>query len=236
MFALMSSVAIRGALRSVTSTSALNPASAWWTFGWFPFAAHQAVMIGSGGGRVRAVDDERPAAVAPGSQSRSRPQVLDARRRDVDVRGRGLRLVDPPADGDAVLQQPVDEPVGLPHPEVLVERGVVRRRVGVHRDDQRARGESRRRRRRRAGAARHAEREGDRKRRRGNRAGGRAPKRPRPPAVATIHLACPAPCLVDKPRTPGLPLVASCQTRGRHAIAWSRRGWSWVSPARGRRR
>ena len=47
MPALIASFAIRGALRSVTSTLALNPARASWTFGWFPFAAHHALMIGS---------------------------------------------------------------------------------------------------------------------------------------------------------------------------------------------
>ena len=47
MPALIASFAIRGALRSVTSTLASNPVSASCTFGWLPFAAHHAVMIGS---------------------------------------------------------------------------------------------------------------------------------------------------------------------------------------------
>ena len=47
MPALIASLAIRGGLRSVTSTLASNPASASCTFGWLPLAAHQALMIGS---------------------------------------------------------------------------------------------------------------------------------------------------------------------------------------------
>jgi hypothetical protein len=46
MFALTASSAIRGALRSATLTSALNPVWATCTFGWLPFAAHHAEMIG----------------------------------------------------------------------------------------------------------------------------------------------------------------------------------------------
>jgi hypothetical protein len=47
MPALIASLAIRGALRSVMLMSALKPARASCTFGWLPFADHQAWMIGS---------------------------------------------------------------------------------------------------------------------------------------------------------------------------------------------
>ena len=41
------SFAIRGALLRIVEIVAWNPACASWTFGWLPFADHQAVMIGS---------------------------------------------------------------------------------------------------------------------------------------------------------------------------------------------
>jgi hypothetical protein len=89
-------------------------------------------------GRVLALDDERPAAVVPLAERRARALVLDARDREVDVGGRGLRRADRPAHRYAVREQPVEEPVGLPHAEVLVVAPVIPGRVGVHRDDERA--------------------------------------------------------------------------------------------------
>ena len=132
MPALIASSAIRGAARRMMSTFAVNGAVARWMVGLTGIAGAPRRDDRARDCDIRAVDDEGSTAVAVRRSDRRSRVVVDRGRLEVDAveQVRGLRVTYRPPDRDAVLQQPVDEPVRLEHPVVLVG--------GVHRDDQRS--------------------------------------------------------------------------------------------------
>ena len=87
------------------------------------------------GSGVGAADDPRTAGIVVRTGHRCRRSRVDRVCGEIDAAehvGR-LRIADRPRYRDSPLQQPIDQPVRLPHTEVLVS--------GVHRDDQRVRRE-----------------------------------------------------------------------------------------------